>query len=62
MAAGEGGGPWRVRVDGEPEVEEYSVADIAGPADFAAAFATVGIVTGISISVNFIQFEDPEAE
>ncbi len=54
VAPGEGRGPWRIRVAGEPVVEEYSVMDIEGPASFAAAVAIASSLTSISISVNFI--------
>ncbi len=42
VAAGEGRGPWRVRVAGKPDAEEYSLTDIEGPAGFAAAVAIAG--------------------
>jgi 4'-phosphopantetheinyl transferase len=54
VAAGQGRGPWRVRVAGEPAAEEYSITDIEGPVSFAAAVAIASNLTGICISVNFI--------
>lgn len=49
VATDEDRGPWRVKVAGEPVVEEYSVMDIDGPPTFAAAVAVAGPAVEISI-------------
>jgi 4'-phosphopantetheinyl transferase len=54
VAAGEGPGPWRVRVAGGSVAEDYSVTDIEGPARFAAAVAVAGPVVEISVQHHMI--------